>query len=548
MLSQTLLPIAGAILYYVLYYVYRASTYPLYNVRGPRSTSFIFGNFKQMQDDNQLTKMWREEFGPVFRFKHLYGIRHLHVSDVKALGHILTNGSAYQRPTSTNEFRKNLLGNGILSVEEDDHRRQASTARPIFEFEFNVVPMQRRILATFGTPQIGRLTEIFVQKSIQLRDIWASQLAQENSIATRVDVFSWLRRMTLDVIGQAGFGYNFDALEATEKPNELNHAFTELLHTPDAQRYELFQFTAAIFPILKLVPYPGKKVIDHARAKMFSVAGRIVSDSIRVSAGEKSFDSKKDLLSVLLRANLSKNVPESQRLKDDEVISQIPGFLIAGHETSSSAVAWALHALSLDAAVQTKLREELFTISTDNPTMDELNSLTYLESVVREVLRVYSPVPFLDRMAMQDDVLPLSKPYVDKAGKSHDSLLIPKGQIIHVPILAVNTDKEIWGDDAGGIQVCHSDGRTSLPHQAQFQAYGGTSSPFSRGTITALGFVFSLVEIKALLFTLVRAFEFEPAVHKGGIGINSTGLQAPMVLAEPEKGTSLPLLLKPYTA
>jgi hypothetical protein len=38
-----------------------------------------------------------------------------------------------------------------------------------------------------------------------------------------------------------------------------------------------------------------------------------------------------------------------------------------------------LHALSLDAAVQTKLREELFTISTDNPTMEELNSLTYLE-------------------------------------------------------------------------------------------------------------------------------------------------------------------------
>ncbi|KAF8149662.1 cytochrome P450 [Mycena galopus ATCC 62051] len=527
MLSHTLLPIAGAILYYVLYYVYRASSYRLRNVPGPRSPSFIFGNFKQIQDDNQLTKRWREEFGPIFRFKHLYGIRHLHVSDVKALGHILANGSAYQRPTSMNESRKNLLGNGILNAEDDDHRRQAK--------------LQNQ---AFGTAQIGRVTEIFVQKSVQLRDIWASQLAQENSVSARVDVFSWLRRMTLDVIGQAGFGYNFDSLETTEKPNELNHALTELMHTSEAKGYQLFEFTEAIFPPLKRLPYPGKKVIYHARREMRSVAGRIVSDSIRISHGEKSFDSKKDLLSVLLRANLAKDVPERQRMRDDEVISQIPAFLVAGHETSSSAVAWALHALSLDAPVQTKLREELFTISTDNPTMEELNSLTYLESVVREVLRVYSPVPFLERMAMQDDVLPLSKPYIDKAGKSHDSLLIPKGQIIHVPIMTVNTEKEIWGDDAEEFKPQRWE---NVPAKSSaIPSVWGNQLTFFAGRNHCIGFRFSLVETKALLFTLVRAFEFEPAVYKGGIGITGTGLQAPMILAESEKGTSLPLLLKLY--
>ena len=86
-------------------------------------------------------------------------------------------------------------------------------------------------------------------------------------------------------------------------------------------------------------------------------------------------------------------------------------------------MSWALHALSLNTAAQKKLREELFTISTENPTMDELNSLPYLESVVRETMRVHSPIVFTQRMAMQDDVLPLSKPYVDKHGKSHDSLM-----------------------------------------------------------------------------------------------------------------------------
>jgi hypothetical protein len=73
--------------------------------------------------------------------------------------------------------------------------------------------------------------------------------------------------------------------------------------------------------------------------------------------------------------------------------------------------------------------------------MDQLNSLPYLErsdskptlgaradsdfiiSVVREVLRVYAPVLSLERIAMQDDVLPLSRPYIDKAGNSHDTLM-----------------------------------------------------------------------------------------------------------------------------
>jgi hypothetical protein len=121
------------------------------------------------------------------------------------------------------------------------------------------------------------------------------------------------------------------------------------MHTPEAKGYQLFEFTEPIFPFLKCVvcilhpswtasesnhrypsrsipALPGKKAIYHARREMLSVAGRIVSDSIRASDGEKSFDSKKDLLSVLLRANLAKNVPESQRMRDDEVVSRMWSF------------------------------------------------------------------------------------------------------------------------------------------------------------------------------------------------------------------------------
>jgi hypothetical protein len=62
------------------------------------------------------------------------------------------------------------------------------------------------------------------------------------------------------------------------------------------------------------------------------------------------------------------------------------------------------------------------TVSTDNPTMEELNALPCLENVVRETLRVHTPLVSARRMAMVDDVLPLSIPYTDPKGIVHDSL------------------------------------------------------------------------------------------------------------------------------
>ena len=62
-------------------------------------------------------------------------------------------------------------------------------------------------------------------------------------------------------------------------------------------------------------------------------------------------------------------------------------------------------------------------ISTDNPTMDELNSLPYLDNVVREALRLYAPVPATMRAVAKDDIVPLSEPYTDKEGNKHDSIM-----------------------------------------------------------------------------------------------------------------------------
>jgi hypothetical protein len=85
-------------------------------------------------------------------------------------------------------------------------------------------------------------------------------------------------------------------------------------------------------------------------------------------------------------------------------------------------MAWELYSIAANPHVQTKLREELLSIRTDTPTKDVLHALPYLDSVVRESLRLYSPVAFSTRMAFEDDVLPLSTPYVDKQGREYHGL------------------------------------------------------------------------------------------------------------------------------
>ncbi|KAJ7120752.1 cytochrome P450 [Mycena crocata] len=531
MISQLAIPLAATTLcYVVLYavrYIYREWTSPLRHIGGPKSPNPLLGNFKQLMDDPYLTDKWRREFGPNFRFKGLFNRTEFHTTDLKALNHIVTNSAVYQRAPFNREAAGRLLGKGLLTSELDVHHRH------------------RRILnPAFGGAQIRDLTEIFIEKATQLRDIWAHEVELQDGKA-RVDILSWLRRATLDVIGAAAFGYQFNTLDTSGKPNELNEAFTTIFHGPRAALYAAIRTVQGMNPLLALLPLPGGKASRDARIKMDTIGAQIVADrkaEIKASEGEKGVPSGRDLLSVLLKANMSADLPESQRLSDSEVIGQIPAFFVAGHETTSLSTSWILHALSLNPVVQTRLREELFTIASENPTMDELNTLPYLEVVIRETMRIYSPVTSLSRMAMEDDVLPFSKPFIDAKGNSHDSLPIPKGYMLHIPILAVNTDPAIWGSDAAEFKPERWE---KLPEEVSaIPGVWGNLITFYAGPHNCIGFRFSVAEMKALIFTLVRAFEFENAVPEGSIGRAAGTLQRPVVTGETKSESGLPLIVK----
>ncbi|KAG6838851.1 hypothetical protein C0991_007927, partial [Blastosporella zonata] len=226
------------------------------------------------------------------------------------------------------------------------------------------------------------------------------------------------------------------------------------------------------------------------------------------------------------------DLPEHQRMSDEDVVAQVPTFLIAGHETTSTATTWALFALSQDTVTQRKLRGELLSVETDNPTMDELNALPYLDMVVRETLRLHAPVAETIRQATQDDIIPLNKPFIDRKGVVRDGVRVRKGQTIQIPILVMNRSKEIWGDDATEFRPerweSTPEAATSIP------GVWGNMLSFLGGPRSCIGYRFSLVEMKSLLFTLVRAFEFELAVPVADVEKKSTIVQRPVLKSDPK--------------
>ncbi|KAJ7121087.1 cytochrome P450 [Mycena epipterygia] len=530
MFAQVLLSAIGTLVSYAVFcltrFLYEHLTSPLRGMVGPNNPSLLFGHFKELEHNPSLTGKWKAQYGLNFQMKGLLGTRELYTADTKALNHIVLHSYLYQKAPSVRYTLSRIVGTGLIFVEGDDHKAQRKILNP-----------------AFGIPQIRELTSVFVEKSIQLKDIWASEVASSDGGAARIDVLQWISKMTLDVIGQAGFNYHLNALNPAGTPSELNRVLGQILHAPQSHLQKALRLLQAVVPIFRPLPIPGNRLFTEAQAKMSRIGEELLADSrasVKSGFGAGDGTRHRDLLSLLLKANATADVP----LSDKDLIAQLPTFFVAGNDTTSTATAWALYALARNQDAQRTLREELLSVDTENPTLDELNALPYLENVIRETMRAHSPVAFTSRMAMADDVLPLSRPYVDGEGKIHESLRISKWQMIHIPILDVNTDKEIWGEDA---QVFRPERWNHVPESAR--AVPGVWAhlfTFLAGPRNCIGFRFALAEMKALLFVLIRAFEFGIDIPEGGVGRTSMAVQHPLVLSERSKGAQMPLVVKTY--
>ena len=151
----------------------------------------------------------------------------------------------------------------------------------------------------------------------------------------------------------------------------------------------------------------------------------------KLNLDSKKEDTTRNILSVAI---------ESGGFTDEGLVNQLMTFLIAGHETTASALSFAVCMLCQHLQIQTRLCNEVRSLLPDprSPTSTisshSIDSLPYLSAVCNEVLRLYSPVPVTVRVAAHDTTL-IGHP-------------IPKGTTIFIAPWATNANKDFWGEDA----------------------------------------------------------------------------------------------------
>ncbi|KZT70526.1 cytochrome P450 [Daedalea quercina L-15889] len=528
------LPVAA--LAYVLWKIAVILTIPfrssIRHLRGPPGKSWLFGNILELDGQDVF---WVNTYGPTFKFKDWMKADTLYTIDTKAIHHVLIHSYDYPKPKLDAFLISEVFGHGLLVVEGDRHRKQRRTMNP-----------------AFGLAQLRELSGIFVEKARELRDLWEAHISASGDAFT-FDVAADLSKTTLDVIGLAGFNYVFDALDETNTPNELNVAFASMFQvlTGNDGAPETTLLLNYLIPPARHLPSEYSRRVNAAQQVTRRIGMRLIQEKkaeiMKAALGGKdSSDAlrSRDLLTLLIKANMNADIPEHQRLSDEDVLAQVPTFLIAGHETTSYGMAWCLFALSQAPDAQRKLRKELFTVQTEAPSMEELNALPYLDAVIREALRIHPPVRHTIRMARQDDVIPFGTPFEDRRGRVHDHVRIRKGMEVLIPIQSMNTSKAIWGEDAFDFRPERWEEQPALAQS--IPGIWGNLMTFLGGPRACIGYRFALTEMKALIFVLVRTFAFELALPAEEIIKRTAIVQRPYIRGAVEKGSQLPLRVKLY--
>ncbi|XP_045519370.1 cytochrome P450 6k1-like isoform X2 [Pieris brassicae] len=179
-------------------------------------------------------------------------------------------------------------------------------------------------------------------------------------------------------------------------------------------------------------------------------------------------------------------------ITDDVVISNAASMLLGGFETSGSALTFTLYHLAYEPDIQQKIYEEVskiygqygkFEIST-------LLELNYLNSVIKETLRLYSPMGWLDRIPSQDYQI-------------DDKLTIKKGTPVYVNAIGMQYDHNFFPEP-----LKYDPERFMPGNEENIKPF--TYLPFGEGPRICVGMRFGLMTVRHAISNLILKYKFEP--------------------------------------
>jgi len=518
-------------------------------LRGPPSPSYLFGVGEQLefapnQDSGALFEAWSKKYGAVYQVPSAFGVQRVVLFDVRAIAHVFARDAGHV-PSSTESgeapgakgtydhlaFTKlavvNLIGKGVLWASGDNHKRQRKALTP-----------------AFSNAAIREVTPIFFDSAYKVKNIWDELLTSSSTNDEVVEVQRWMNHISLDSIGLAGFSHDFGAIYG--KKSAVTETFDAFSTTPPTKFFRfMFVVLGLVFPWFVNLPTARTQMSKKLNDAMAEIAEALLKRTRREKEqGGNEGEKDRSVIGALLRAETAGT---ELHLSHQEILDSMKVLLLAGYETTSTSLTWALIELSKNQTAQSKLREELSKLSTGDPTYDQLtsNSLPYLDGVVHEILRLHPVANEVPRVVVEDDIMPLSEPLLDASGKTISSVAVVKGTNIVVPVEGINRSEALWGPDAKAFRPERwlEDGLPDgIPPQVKdVQGYRHLLT-FIDGPRICLGRHFAVAEFKAVLSVLIRNFTFDFATPDAKVEVIRSFLFRPKIVGE--QGVDVPLRIR----
>jgi cytochrome P450 len=355
---------------------------------------------------------------------------------------LVERADAFAKTHTALEALSDVLGSGLLTSDGDVWRRHRRLANPAFA---------------------RRAVEGYAQSMIE-----ESRASADRIVAgQRFDAAELMTDLTLRVVGRTLFG------------------------TDVAGDVERIGGAMRIFQILLAVPrsLPGvlgrlvRGRVARAKGELDELVDRLIAERTRAPK------SPPDLAQMLIDAMQPDE--SGARLDAREVKDEILTFLLAGHETTSNTLAWAIYVLSQNPAVEARVRDELATVLAGlEPSPADLEKLVVTEALVKETLRLYPPAYVVARRAIRDAEI--------------GGYEVPTGSEVIVWIYYTHRDRVAYPEpEALRLDRYLPDASGVVPRLPR-----GAWIPFGAGPRACIGRSFAMAEAVAALATLLGRWRF----------------------------------------
>jgi cytochrome P450 len=378
-------------------------------------------------------------FFKIAEFKHFFII-----TDADIAKHILQENNRNYKKSYDYAILKLLLGEGLITSEGDFWRKQRRIIQPAFHRD-----------------RMAGFTKLMTDETSAMLKKWEAMPDK-----TVFNISRDLMALTLNIISKAMF--STDVNDTTEIVNrELGLANEKLI--------------ARVMDPLTLplwIPTPS-----NVREKQSYAALKEII-SVVIEKRRKSTERHDDLMAMLMEI---KDDETGEMMSDEQIRDEVVTIFLAGHETTSVALAWLFHTLDENPEIETKLLAEAHTVLNGRtPVQEDLRQLEYTRMVIEETMRLYPSVWALGRHSIEDDVVKGYK--------------IPKDSTCFISTYSLQRDPSIWPDPLKFIPERFTKENVKDRHRFAYLPFGG-------GPRLCIGNSFAMMEMQLALPMIVQRYK-----------------------------------------